>query len=50
MKGDKPMQELFNLFYLYEYMMNNAPDEHVYKEYKSLKKSITKLIAFMGER
>lgn len=44
------MQELFNLFYLYEYMMHNAPDEHVFKEYKNLRKSVLRLIEFMGER
>lgn len=44
------MQELFNAYYLNEYMMQIAPDNHVYKEYEKLNKCICKLIAFMGTR
>lgn len=47
MKGDNPMQELFNLFYLYDYMAMHTIDEE-YREYTHLRDYVTKLIEDMG--
>lgn len=41
------MQELFNLFYLYDYMAMHTIDEE-YREYTHLRDYVAKLIEDMG--
>lgn len=42
------MQDLFNLYYLYEYMVNHTADEER-EEYIYLRNYVTKLIQSEGE-
>ena len=43
------MQELFNLFYLYDYMTKHTTEEK-YKEYCYLRHYVAKLIEEMGTK
>lgn len=42
------MQDLFNLFYLYDYMMKHAYTEAEQTEYFNLRKYVAKMIRDMG--
>ncbi len=47
MRGEYTMQELFNLFYLYDYMVMHTVDEEK-EEYICLRRYVARLIEGMG--